>query len=260
MGKRIALAALAAWAAVAAAARAEGDARAIVQRMNDRTLARDEQGTMSWRVLAKDGSEKRLRLVYRQKKGEKGRQLVLLRFLAPREVRRTALLSLSGGGRPDDQWVYLPDLRKVKRVAPAEGSERFLGSDFAYDDLRSLDLDAATYRLLRRENVGIDPCDVVEAVPAPDRTSESPYGKRTFWIRVKDAFPVRTQFFAKDGTLQKTLAALEIVETGAYVRADRFEMRDERGGSRTIVTVEDRRIDEGIPDRIFSERELEEGD
>lgn len=241
--------------------RADDDGRAIIEKMVERQTAADEQGTMTWTIIARDGAEKRRRLVYRVKRGEAGRQLMLLRFLEPPEVRRTALLSLSGGEKPDAQWVYLPDQRSTKRVAPGHGGERFLGSDFAYEDFTAEDVAGNAYRVLGCEGIGGEACDLVEATPRPERArGRAAYGRRILAVRVKDRFPVRTRFFAPDGTPLKTLEAQEVVEVGGFARADRLEMRDEAGASRTIVTVEGRKINAGIADRVFSERELEEGE
>jgi outer membrane lipoprotein-sorting protein len=240
--------------------RADGDARALVERAIEKNAGNDEQGTMTWLLVAKDGSERRLRLVFRAKRGESGRRMLLLRFLEPREIRRTALLGLSGGGKADAQWVYLPDLRKTKRVAAADGAERFLGSDFCYEDLRPDDVDANAYEAVGRERVGLDECEIVEATPRPERAVATAYAKRRIWIRKSDAVPLKTVFFAKDGTPWKTLTAQDLTTVDGFVRPGRLEMRDEKAGTKTLVTVEDRRINAGIPDRVFSERELEEGD
>jgi hypothetical protein len=245
--------------ALAPLLRADDDARAMVLRMIDRTVARDEQGAMVWTIHEADGATKRRRLTYRQKTAEGGRQLILFRLLEPPELRRTAVLSISGGGKPAAQWIYLPDRRRTRRIAEGDGAERFLGSDFSYEDLKAEDAAASEYRLLRREGLDGEPCDVVEARPAADRAADAAYPRRVLWIRARDSFALRTELYGRDGALAKSLRASEIVEVGKYSRANRLEMTSATGGTRTVVQVLERKIDAGIADHVFSERELEEG-
>lgn len=234
------------------------DAKAIVQRMLERTTPADEEGSMLWRIERPGEAEEQRQLRFRRKTGEEGRQLVLLRVLSPRELRRVGFLTVSGG-EDEAQWVYLPDRGRASRVPPSDRAARVLGSDFAYADLKAEDLSAHVYKVLRQEDVDGAACDVIEALPAPGREARLPYPRRVLWIRQRDAFPIRTELFGEDGALWKTLRASALVEVGGYLRPDRLVMEDARTKGRTTVSVRDREVNQGIPDRVFTERELEAG-
>lgn len=91
---------------------------------------------------------------------------------------------MGGEDGNDDQWLYLPATRNAKRIAAAGKKNRFMGTDFAYEDLRPENLAAHSYRLAGSEALDGSDCWVIESVPANEQqASDTGYGKRRLWVR-----------------------------------------------------------------------------
>ena len=123
-------------------------------------------------------------------------------FETPRDVEGTALLSHTRILEPDDQWLYLPALRRVKRISSGNKSGPFVGSEFAYEDLVSQEVDKYDYRWLRVESCGALECDVVERFP---RYENSGYTRHVVWWDRAEHRVQRIDFYGRKDALFKTL-------------------------------------------------------
>jgi len=126
----------------------------------------------------------------------------LLIMRTPLAVRGTALLSHAYRDRDDDQWIYLPAVSRVKKIASRNKSGPFLGSTFAYEDLLSQEIEKFDYRLLREDEFGGRQHWVIERVP---RDKHSGYSKQEAWYDQKRFTVTRIVYFDKQGVLLKTL-------------------------------------------------------
>ena len=103
----------------------------------------------------------------------------LVVFDSPRDIKGTALLSHAQILDPDDQWLFLPALKRVKRISSTNKSGPFVGSEFAFEDFTATELNKYSYKWLRSEACGEMTCDVVERYP---RYENSGYTKQIAWI------------------------------------------------------------------------------
>lgn len=141
--------------------------------------ARDEETSLRMTLYSRAGDRKERRLSNFVLTGADGLSKTLLRFLAPRDVENTGLLTWERASGDDDQWLYLPSLGKVKRIATSGKKNRFMGSELAYEDLRPENRSAHRYTLTGSEVVDGQDCIVIEAVPATaQQASDSGYSKR----------------------------------------------------------------------------------
>ena len=101
------------------------------------------------------GKESRRKISSRQLEVEGDGDKTLSLFHEPRDVRGTAMLTFSHGLEPDDQWLYLPAIKRVKRISSRNQSGPFMGSEFAFEDLSSQELDKYDYQYLRDEACGV---------------------------------------------------------------------------------------------------------
>ena len=171
-------------------------------------------------------------------------------------MKGTGLLTLEQKARNDDQWLYLPTLRKVRRIASDAKTERFVQSDFTYEDLQPEDLDDNAYELLRTETVDGRPCYIVGAAPK----SKSAYARREIAVDSERWLPIRTLHYDGDGELVKTRRASEIRQhRGRFWRPDRTEMVDHVREHKTVLTVKSRSINGGIDAGHFTQRFLKSG-
>lgn len=183
-------------------------------------------------------------------------------FQTPSDVKDTTLLTYDYDDKDDDTWLYLPALKKVKRILSSNKTDDFMGSDFTYEDMENADLDNWKYTLVAEETVeGVD-CWKIEAEPLTDRErSESGYTKRVEWISRADYLPRQVEFTDKKGRLSKKMTAGDVrIVPGddPRPRAHRITMVNLLTGHRTVLDIRDIQLDIEIPEKVFSQRNLKQ--
>ena len=184
-------------------------------------------------------------MVLRNKKGQESRRELEIRtlevdgdgdksltiFHSPRDVRGTALLTYSHGVKADDQWLYLPALRRVKRIASNNKSGPFMGSEFAYEDLSSQEIEKYTYKYIKDEKVGGIDCFLIERYPVD---KDSGYTKQQAWLD-KDEYRARKiDYYDRKGQLLKTLTPTKYGKfLGKFWRAHKMNMVNHQTGKST---------------------------
>ena len=130
----------------------------------------------------------------------------IYRFLSPADVQGTSVLVFDYETKSDDVWIYLPALRKTRRIVSSQKSQSFMGSEFSYGDLNIPAIDDFDYKLVKEEPFGGETCYVIDVAPKSKEIAESEgYSKKTYWVS-KDKFAVvRGLFYDKDGKLLKEL-------------------------------------------------------
>lgn len=234
----------------------------IIQRNDDQRSAPREYTKMTMRLVDKKGRERLRKVVQYEKIGKDGDKRILIRFLAPADIKGTGLLTLEHKKGEDDQWLYLPAMRKVRRISPANKSDRFVGTDFTYQDLKSEEMSRYDYALAGKDTVRDELCYRVEAVPKDAKERRrSAYSKRVLWISARHFVLVKAFFYDKRGERFKTLQAYEIrrVEGSEKWRARRLEMRNLKTKHSTILNIEKIEIGRRIPENTFTVRTLRRG-
>ena len=187
-------------------------------------------------------------------------QKALLRFAEPADVRGTALLSIEHPDREDDQWLYLPALRKSRRISAGNKTDSFVGSDFTYEDLGAEEMDQYDYRLIREDTIDGAAVYVVEATPNNEqRKRESGYSRREIFVRKDTASIVRIDYYDRQQELLKVFRASDIrqVPATATWRAQTIEMKNQKSGHTTVIAYGPFVVNAGVSDETFSIRELE---
>jgi Outer membrane lipoprotein-sorting protein len=218
----------------------------------------DEEERQALKLVSRSGATKERKLVRWVLTGTGDLDKILVRFLAPRDVENTGLLTWEAKDGNDDQWLYLPAIRKPKRIAASGKKNRFMGTDFAYEDLRPEAVSVHRYLVVGSEAVDGADCWVVEATPATERQAgDSGYSKRRLWVRKDHHLTVKREYFDKQGKLEKVETHRKLVNVAGTVwRANEIEMHDVQQGTRTLVTVESRAVNRGLKDDFFTETEL----
>jgi len=155
-------------------------------------------------------------------------------FDRPRDVKGTAFLTHSKILEADNQWLYLPALKRVKRISSKNKSGPFMGSEFSYEDIASQEVDKYTYKFMGEEKCdnGMD-CVKVERYPS---YKHSGYTKQVVWFD-KDEFRVyKTDSYDRKSEHLKTLKAEGFKQyLGQYWRADAFHMENHQTGKKTSL-------------------------
>ncbi|MEE4381433.1 MAG: outer membrane lipoprotein-sorting protein [Pseudomonadales bacterium] len=211
------------------------------------------------RMILHDGrgrtSERALRLLTLEGTGEDGAgDRTLIVFDEPRSERGTALLTWTLPG-DDDQWLYLPALKRVKRIAARNRSGPFVGSEFAYEDLTEEQVDAFEWRHEGVEGCSLGECHRVERIPVEPWSG---YSRQVAWYDREALRLVRVEYFDRKGDLLKVLEATEWERSPeGYWRARRMDMRNELTGRRTELLWEPHAFGTGLDADDFTPEALE---
>ena len=169
-------------------------------------------------------------------------------FDNPNDIKGTALLSHAKILDPDDQWLFLPALKRVKRISSANKSGPFVGSEFAFEDFTALELNKYDYIWLREEEHDGLVTDVIERSP---RYENSGYTRQVSWVD-RDIFQVRkVEFYDRRGDLLKTLTLAEYRNYNGVWRSQRMEMVNHQTGKSTDLIYGEYRFGIGLEDDDF---------
>jgi outer membrane lipoprotein-sorting protein len=175
-------------------------------------------------------------------------------FDSPNDVKGTAFLSYTHATRPDDQWLYLPALKRVKRIASNNKSGPFMGSEFAYEDITSQEVEKYTYKWLRDENYEGSEVYVVERYPT---YKHSGYTKQIGWVDKKMHQPLKLEFYDRKGSLLKTLTHHGYKQyLDHYWRPDRMEMVNHLTNKSTTLLWKNYTFNNGFSNRDFDTNTL----
>jgi len=175
-------------------------------------------------------------------------------FNKPRDVKGTAFLSFSHPVAADDQWLYLPALKRVKRISSRNKSGPFMGSEFAFEDLSSFEIEKYTYNYLGDETVnGLD-CFKVEQFPVDENSG---YTRRIVWIDKKEYRIQKTDFYDRKNALLKTLTYSGYQQyLDKYWRADSMNMVNHQNGKSTELKWDNYAFKTGLTDGDFNKNSL----
>ncbi len=175
-------------------------------------------------------------------------------FSKPRDIDGTAFLSHTKILDPDDQWLFLPALKRVKRISSKNKSGPFVGSEFAYEDLVSTEVERYDYKWLRDEACGDLECFVIERTP---RYEHSGYTRQIVWMDKGEYQPRKLEFYDRKESLLKTLMLTEYKQyLGQYWRAHKLEMENHQTGKSTTLTFTDYEFGLGLKDSDFRKNRL----
>jgi len=226
----------------------------VMQKVAAKPRPATMHGKMEMRLVDKHGREL-TRVLETWSKQEGDVEKKLIKFLAPADVKGTSFLVISRNGQ-DEMKLYLPALKRVRRIAGGQKKGSFMGSDFSYDDISNLgkiEVDDYENKLLREEELNGAKTYVVEA--RPKAGVDSSYDKQVLWVRADDFVPVRIEFYQK-GKLVKvmTLDHVQKFAGGKYLMPTHMVMENVKSKHKTELTMSDLELDVDIPDSVFSER------
>jgi hypothetical protein len=204
---------------------------------------RNQQGQESIREL-------KIKSLEQESDGDKS----LTIFKKPSDVKGTAFLSFSHPVDADDQWLYMPALKRVKRISSSNKSGPFMGSEFAFEDLSSFEIEKYQYNYSGDESLnGLDNF-IVEQFPVD---KNSGYTRRLVWID-KEAYRVqKIDFYDRKDTLLKTLAYTDYQQyAGQYWRADTMNMTNHQNGKSTELKWSNYAFKNGLKERDFDKNAL----
>ena len=176
-------------------------------------------------------------------------------FDTPKDVKGTAFLTFSHKAADDEQWLYLPALKRVKRINSRNKSGSFMGSEFAYEDIASQETEKYTYKHLREEEYQGQLCFVGESYPVDKKNSG--YTKRISWLDKAEYRLMKVEYYDRKKSLLKTLTVNGYKQyLGKYWRAESMNMKNHQTGKSTNLIWKDYAFQTGLTDKDFNSTSL----
>ncbi len=208
-------------------------------------ILRNKQGQESFRELRRVAFE-----INESGFGDKS----LVIFDSPKDIKGTALLSHTKILKPDDQWLYLPALKRVKRISSSNKSGPFVGSEFAYEDLLSQEVDKYSYKFLGVEKCSNLECYMVERIPLYENSG---YTKQIIWWDKEEYRIQKIEFYDRKNSLLKTLIYSDYKQyLNKYWRADLLRMQNHQTGKSTDFIFERWDFNQGQSENTFTPTRL----
>ncbi|UUY08371.1 outer membrane lipoprotein-sorting protein [Pseudomonas sp. J452] len=208
---------------------------------------RNKQGEESIRVL-------RIKSLEVENDGNKN----LVAFDQPKDVRGTALLTHSHTVEADDQWLYLPALKRVKRIASQNKSGPFMGSEFAFEDFSSQEVEKYRYAYVTEEacpTVADETCFVIERYPVD---SYSGYTKQVVWLDQREYRIYKVDYYDRKNSLLKTLSNTGYMQYNEhYWRPTQSLMENHQTDKSTLLEWRNIRFTTQISQSEFTQSSLE---
>jgi len=201
-----------------------------------------------------DKSVRKLRLATLENQDTDAGDKSLTVFSYPRDIKGTAFLSFTKILDPDDQWLYLPALKRVKRISSANKSGPFVGSEFAYEDLVSFEVGKYDYKWLRDEPCGELECYVVERFP---KYENSGYTRQTVWVDKTEYRIRKIDFYDRKESLLKTLNQSGFAQyLEQYWRPLKMVMKNHQTGKATELAFSPYEFRRGVNENDFTPNRL----
>jgi len=236
----------------------------IAQKVHDRDDGDNSTSKMTMTLTDKNG-KKRVRNLktFTKDKGED--KLKLMFFLTPADVKNTAFLTYDydDSAKDDDQWLYLPELQKVKRIASSDKSSSFMGSDFTYSDMTSRNVEDYTYKIMKEKKVGGHMTWQMLVTPKSQETvKETGYTKSIVFIRQDNFVIVQALNYIKAGKKLKYMQVKGLKLIDGIWTATKMQMITKKGKKtlhKTVFEFSDIKYNQDLEESLFTTRTLERG-
>ncbi len=242
----------------------EPAARAIMVAVDERDDGDNQTSNMQMILIDKRGKQ-RIRELRSFSKDQGKDKNSMMFFMSPADVRDTGFLTYDydDPDRDDDQWLYLPALKKTKRIASSDKSGSFMGSDFSYADMTDRPLDRYAYQLLQESEVNGHPVWVIQATPInDDEIDETGYTKSIQFVRKDNHVAIRAKIWVKKGKRNKYMEVQELELIDDIWVPTVMTMTTKKGKQtlhKTILRTSDIKFNQSLDFDSFSVRGLEAG-
>lgn len=236
----------------------------IVHKVDTRDDGDDAISTMRMVLIDKNGDQRvRSMKKYAKDFGEDTYSAIF--FLAPSDIKNTAFLTYDydDNTKDDDQWLYLPALKKSKRIASSDKSASFMGSDFTYSDMTSREIEDYDYKIAKESKVEDKKVWIIESVPKTQKTiDETGYTKSYMFVRQDNFVVIRALHFMADGGKKKYMDVKKLERIDGIWTATEIEMKTKKGKQTlhaTLLQFDDVKYGQDLSDDFFTVRQIEKG-
>ncbi len=227
----------------------------LAQKSDDATAGFDDaQSQMSMTLINASGQQRERLMAMKVLEGEEGDKS-LMEFLSPADVKGTKFLNYEHINKEDDQWLYLPALKRVKRIASKNKSGAFMGSEFSYEDLSAFNVDKYRYPegevptgTLNGKTVYLG-----ESIPV---SKYSGYTKLKTWIDPKTFLILKIEYYDRKKELLKRAVFEDYKQIKGIWRMGKITMSNVQNDKKTVLVWNKERIKTGLSEKDFQKRML----
>jgi hypothetical protein len=209
-------------------------------------------------ITARDGSTTERVIDQYAKDDARGNARAVIVFQSPATVRGTRFLTMDNAAGKSDQWIFLPAIGKVRRIAASESGGNFMGTDFSYDDMSMMDrgTDRDTHTILREESLNGAVCYVIQSTPKAD---DYQYSKTVSWIDKTNYRVYKSELYNKRGILLKTMEMSGYATVQGHDTPAQTKVSTVAAGTSTTIYMDIIKYDDPIPESVFTTAYLETG-
>jgi len=214
----------------------------------------DSTATMTMTLTNRSGkkSVRQIRSLTLETPGDGDKSMSI--FDTPKDVKGTASLTYSHAVEADEQWLYLPALKRVKRISSKNKSGPFMGSEFAFEDIGSQEVEKYTYKYLGEEEINGIAAHKIESYPA---YKHSGYTRLINWIDKERLVSLKIEFYDRKNSLLKTLESSDYqLYNDKFWRPGKLEMINEQTRKQTLLEFSDYKFGTGLTDKDFRSNAL----
>jgi outer membrane lipoprotein-sorting protein len=234
------------------------DAQRIMEKVAETKMLDGSEALVKMTVTGKE--PRRLSMATKLYDGGKTEKRII-RFLTPTDVRGTGVLVFDYADKPDDVILYLPALKKTRRIAGSQKSQAFMGSEFTYGDFNTPSLGDFAYQLLKAEEAGGEACFVIEVVPKTTAIGEAEgYSKKIYWVSKATHTVRKGEYYDLEGELSKVLTTSDVKlldPSKKRFRAMKLEMENKKNGRKSVFETEKIAFSPDVKDDYFTASYLE---
>jgi len=246
------------------ASSAELTGREVMERVINRDSGNHKTSDMEMVLIDKKGFQRIRKIRGYNWESDKGRYSILF-FLEPADVKNTGFLTYDykESGKDDDQWLYLPALRKTKRIAGGDQSGSFMGSDFNYSDMTEVDISEFSYKISKEPEVDGVKTWQIEAIPKNESVaSDTGYSKSVIFVRQDNYVPVRSVLWVHKSNRRKFMKVEKLTQIEGIWVVLESQMTTKEGRATvhsTYLRNSNIQFNRNLGEEIFTVRQLGKG-
>lgn len=242
----------------ATVASAGPDGQQIMQKVADTKMLDGSEALVKMTVTGKEARS--LSMATKLYDGGKTEKRII-RFLSPSDVKGTGVLVFDYTDKADDVMLYMPAMKKTRRIAGSQRSQAFMGSEFTFGDFNTPSLGDFTYKVLKEENAGGEACWVVEVLPKSSDIGEGEgYSKKIYWVSKSNHTVRKGEYYDMGGALLKVLTTSDVKlldKAKNRYRAMKLEMENKKNGRKSVFETEKIAFSPDVKDEFFTATYLE---
>ena len=212
-----------------------------------------EQSTMHMILINAHGDKVERKMDSIVKETEKDGDKSIITFKWPADVKGTKMLTWSHKEGTDDQWLYLPALKRVKRITSRNKTGSFMGSEFSYEDLGSPEVEKFTYTFVKEDKLNGRKVWIIDRKSTDKNTG---YSNERVYMDQEYQNPLKIEYFDRKKELLKVAEFLDYKKYGNFWRQNKIEMKNVQTKKQSVLTWENRELNKKFTDSKFNQNRL----